>query len=377
MSETIAPLAAPTSVDIRAIERELNTLWQQAHENNPDAVTRVCVLNLVAVVRSDRATETATETIARLNARHPNRAILVSALPDQAAAPGLEAWVQAHCRLPAPGRPQVCCEQITITARGAAAAQATGVVLPLLVPDVPVMLWWPRGTPFGDPLFDRVAALADRIIIDSACFDDAEVGLGHTAAAFGRGLPISDMAWGRLTPWRELTAQFFDAPTLLPHLAEIEAVEIEVEASPDGPPDRNPALLMVGWLASRLGWQPNDETPLGREQLAFGLRRADGAPLTVELRPAPARADLLDRLASLTLRCAHARFSITRTEQPEAALARADVAGMAPLERVVRLEHQREDDLLAEELRLLGHDHGYEGALRTAARLLGAAPGRP
>ncbi|HEU4326047.1 MAG TPA: glucose-6-phosphate dehydrogenase assembly protein OpcA [Roseiflexaceae bacterium] len=371
MSETIAPLAVPTSVDIRAIERELTALWQQAHENNPDAVTRVCVLNLVAVVRSGHAAEAATETVARLNARHPNRAILVSALPEQAGAAGLEAWVQAHCRLPAPGRPQVCCEQITITARGAAAAGAAGVVLPLLVPDVPVMLWWPRGEPFGDPLFDRVAALADRIILDSASFDNAETGLAHTAGALERGLPVSDMAWGRLTPWRELTAQFFDAPALLPHLAEIDSLEIEFETGAGGPPDRSPALLMVGWLASRLGWHTNGGAPLGREQLSFELRRADGAPVTVQLRPAPAREDLLDRLASLTLICAHGRFSITRGEQPESALARADVEGMAHLERVVRLERHREDDLLAEELRLLGHDHGYEGALRAAAVLLG------
>ncbi|GAB4190380.1 MAG: glucose-6-phosphate dehydrogenase assembly protein OpcA [Roseiflexaceae bacterium] len=375
MSETIAPLAAPTSVDIRAIERELTVLWQQANENHPDAVTRVCVLNLVAVARSGRAAEAVTETIARLNARHPNRAILVSALPEQAGAPGLEAWVQAHCRLPAPGRPQVCCEQITITARGAAAGQAAGVVLPLLVPDVPVMLWWPRGEPFDDPLFDRVAALADRIIVDSASFDDGETGLGRTAQAFGRGLPVSDMAWGRLTPWRELTAQFFDAPALLPHLAEIETLVVEVETGAEGPLDRTPALLMVGWLASRLGWQPADSTALGRDQLAFELRRADGTPVAVELRPAPPREDLLDRLASLTLRCAHGSFSITRNDQPETALARADVEGMAPLERVVRLERQREDDLLAEELRLLGHDHGYEGALRMASRLLGAPAG--
>lgn len=373
MSDTIAPLEARTSVDVRAIERELTALWQQADQDQPDAVTRVCVLNLVAVVRSGRVADRITEIIARLNTRHPNRAILVSALPDEGAdGPALEAWVQAHCRLPAPGRPQVCCEQITITARGAAAQQAAGVVLPLLVADVPVMLWWPRAEPLDDPLFARLSALADRIIVDSSTFEDPEAGLGRLARAFGAGLPISDLAWGRLTPWRELTAQFFDAPALLPHLAELRRVRIEVEAAEGGQPDRSAALLMVGWLAARLGWQPAPGAPATRDQLAFALRRRDGAEVAVELRPAPPREDALDRLASITLECEHGTFRVSRGDQPETAHAHAEIEAMGALERVVRLERQSEDDLLSEELRLLGRDQGYEGALSMAQRILGA-----
>jgi glucose-6-phosphate dehydrogenase assembly protein OpcA len=373
MTETIAPLESRTNVDVRAIERELSALWQQANQDQPDAVTRVCVLNLVTVVHSGRTADHVTDIIARLNTRHPNRAIVVSALPEEGAgAPVLEAWVQAHCRLPAPGRPQVCCEQITITARGSAAHQAAGVVLPLLVADVPVMLWWPRGEPLDDPLFVKLSSLADRIIVDSSTFDDPEAGLARLRRSIDAGLPLSDLAWARLTPWRELTAQFFDAPALLPHLSELRRIQLDVEAAEGAPLDRSAALLLVGWLTARLGWQPASGAPAARDQLVFGLRRRDGAEVAVELRPAPPREDYLDRLAALTLESAHGTFLISRTDHPETAQARAEVEGMGVLERVVRLEHQSEDDLLGEELRLLGHDQGYEGALAMAQRLLGA-----
>src|SRR5262245_10842140 len=116
-------LGERTHIDVRAIERELTELWKQiAAEREGEkrqAVTRTCVLNLIVVTPGGRAAERATEVVAGLTAQHPNRAIVVSAAPD-AQEELLDAWVQMHCRLPGPGRPQVCGEQITIEARGAA-----------------------------------------------------------------------------------------------------------------------------------------------------------------------------------------------------------------------------------------------------------------
>ena len=83
--------------------------------------------------------------------------------------------------------------------------------------------------------------------------------------------------------------------------------------------------------------------------------------------------DALDRLATVTLECARGRFSVGRADAPDAAVARADVEGMLPLQRVVCLERMDEAALLAEELRLLGRDRGFEGALRLATELFGQA----
>jgi glucose-6-phosphate dehydrogenase assembly protein OpcA len=365
-------LGQRTPIDVRAIERELTALWKQAAEEQDEggqAVTRTCVLNLVVATSGGRAVEEATAIVAELTARHPNRAIVVGAAPD-AGDDLLDAWVQAHCQMPGPGRPQVCCEQITIEARGPAVARVPGTVLPLLVPDVPVMLWWPRGEPFDSPIFSRLCDLADRIIVDSASFAAPEAGLPALAALLAERKAISDLTWARLTPWRELIAQFFDAPAMLPHLDTMERVTVEVEAREGELADRTQAFLLIGWLGARLGWRPAAPAQADGSMTQLALTQPNGERITVELRPVKPQADVLDRLATCTLECGRARFSVGRADAPDAAIARVEVEGMQPIQRVVRLQRMGEAVLLAEELRLLGRDHGFEGALRLATELL-------
>lgn len=372
MTTTTTPLGERQSIDIRAIERELTTLWKTAADSG-QAVTRACVLTLVAVVAGQRDTEAVTATIGRLMARHPNRAIVINATP-QASGEQLDAWAQAHCQIPGPNRAQICCEQITIDARGPAVEKVAGTVLPLLVPDVPTVVWWPRGAPFSAPLFEKLGALADRVIVDSATFEQPERDLAGLGGLVSDRRTLGDMAWGRLTPWRELTAQFFDTPATTEHLQEIEGVSLAYERPQGAPPDRTQALLLVGWLASRLGWAAA-EGPIGPDDTAFTMRRSDGAAVQITLKPVAPKADALDRLASVEIRCARATFQVSRGDKPNCAVAGAEVQTHAPLRRVVRLEQQDEAQLLSEELRLLGRDTGYESALRVAVGLLERAEG--
>ena len=376
----VAPLGERIQIDVRAIERELNDLWKQLGENanaeKQQAVTRTCVLNLIVVTGGGRAAEHATETVARLTERHPNRAFVISAAPN-ARKDVLDAWVQTHCQMPSPGRPQVCGEQITIEARGTAVERVAGTLLPLLVPDVPVVLWWPHGEPADDPRFLKVADMVDRVIVDSATFAAPEAGLTRMAALLehdggpgSAGTAISDLSWSRLTPWRELTAQFFDAPALVAHLAEITRVTVDYEARAGTVADRSQALLLVGWLAARLGWhtaEPPHEQP---DSTTLRLASATGEPIAVELRPVVPTDDALDRLSALAIECHRARFTIARDDTPDCAVARSEIAGMQPIQRKVRLERLSEADLIGEELRLLGHDQTFEAVLKVTAGLI-------
>src|SRR6185369_14883690 len=142
MITTTSPsLGERTQIDVRAIERELTELWKNlakgSGDEKPHSVTRTCVLNLIVVTGGGRAAEHATATVAQLTASHPNRAFVISAAP-KAQKDVLDAWVQMHCQIPSPGRSQVCGEQISIEARGAAVDRVPGTILSLLVPDVPV-----------------------------------------------------------------------------------------------------------------------------------------------------------------------------------------------------------------------------------------------
>jgi glucose-6-phosphate dehydrogenase assembly protein OpcA len=364
-----AVLDQPRAIDVRAIEHELSELWKQAQTGDPDAITRVCVLNLVVGVPNNDVANHVTSVIAQLTTRYPNRAIVVQVTPEAQTA-ALDAWVQAHCQVPGPDRRQVCCEQITVSAQGEVAAQVSSIVLPLLVPDVPMVLWWPHGEPFQSPVFERLCVLADRVVIDTATFKQPEQSIEAMAALLEHDHAISDLVWGRLTSWRELTAQFFDMPSRLPLLHQIARVSIEYTAKPDAPLNRSSALLLIGWLASRLGWTPVGSARDAHDTTMLTLQRSDGQPVEATLRSVATPDAEAGLLTSMVLEAPHARFSITRKNTSDWASAQSQVDGRSPLQHGVRLEQPSDAELLGEELRLLKHDQNYKAAFRAAVQML-------
>lgn len=383
------------TVDIASIERELRQLWKDnaAGAAGGQAVTRALTLNLVALAHDRETGDRVSDVVQRLTASHPSRAVLAVVGPE-GGEPQLEAYVQANCLLAAPGVPQVCGEQITIEARGAASSQVASLVLPLLVPDLPVALWLPGPRPFEDPLLARLRGVIDRLIVDSREFTAPARDLAAMAAferaeeqgpgAGPRPPALSDLSWAALTPWRELTAQFFDARPLLPHLRRIDHVEIGYVPSGAG---FNPAhpLLLAGWLAACLGWQPlEDAVSLEGETLRLHLRRAAVGVgpsairlVTIEIRPAPPRGGAGPGIVALRLRAVDgvtADFRVERTDRPGHALTAAVVAGHPPVSRAARCEEPGLADLLAAELRLLSRDRTFAGALRAAAAFAASLP---
>src|SRR5579883_3277947 len=165
-----------SSIDVAAIEAAIHRLWteegqHEAADRRPPPV-RTSVLNLVVYASHPGDAERAIEAIGGLADR-------------------------------------LCWEQIHVTAHGAIAAHAPGVVIPLLLPELPTYLWWTGDVPFGAEMFSHVVDLCDRLIVDSALFERPIDGLvklasiNHVRSA-DRG--VSDFHWMRLTPWRNLTA---------------------------------------------------------------------------------------------------------------------------------------------------------------------------
>jgi len=166
-----------TVVDVAHVQRQLNDLWELASESKIASVhrsiTRACLFNLVVYCESDGARDRAIHTISEITSRNPCRAIVLLAQPDTMET-GLSASISAHCHLSGSDRTQVCCEQISINARGEGVKHLAGTLLPLLESDLPTHVWWQGNFLTQSDLFHKISTIADRIFFDTSEWGEAE-----------------------------------------------------------------------------------------------------------------------------------------------------------------------------------------------------------
>jgi glucose-6-phosphate dehydrogenase assembly protein OpcA len=371
-------------VSLTDIEKGLTTLWQsaakpRAGEEEPP-VSRACVFNLVICVNGDTQLAGVTEVIASITWSYPCRAIVLVRKPEEPTSP-ITASISAHCQLPTSTGKKVCCEQITVTGRGESAKGLWSMVLPLLVPDLPVMLWWPIEPPLNEPLFTRLVKTADRLIFDSRTFARASQTFARLAGFsqdINKDTAFSDLSWSRLTPWRNTLAQFFDNPEMRPFLHHISNVEIHYEAPYDDEhPNFAEALLLVGWLASQLGWQPAFTLQRKGSNATLILNQA-GAPLTIHFNGHNERKDEIGgitkiKLEAYTLDKYHtvlntATFVVELTNDFERAITSITLDDNPPLTGSVLFPQRDTTELLCEDLNVVRRDQLFEAALALAGR---------
>jgi len=196
--------------------------------------------------------------------------------------------------------------------------------MPLLVPDTPVVTWWPSAGP-ATPSAEPLGALAQRRITDAAAASSPADALLALAEGYRPG--DTDLSWTRATSWRSVLAATLDQPhgTITGGIVAAEG--------------RNPtADLITAWLSTRLG------VPFRRD-ISSGPGMTDVSFMTSEGTISIARPD--GRTASLS--------------QP----------GEPP--RTVALHRRETPDLLAEELRRLDPDEVYGEVLAAAAAATAAS----
>ncbi len=379
--ESTVTFSALKGVDAAKLERELASMWADssgpAEDGGPSAgVTRACVLNLVVYAEGLEERAEVDSLLDAVTERHPCRAIVLVA--DRAAEESrLEAFISTRCQMSKGGGKQICGEQVTIEAAGEVVGSAATAVAPLLVPDVPVFLWWKDIPHYEDKLFNRLAKLSDRVVIDSASFDNPHMDVVRLSRILEerRGtLNLSDLNWGRLTSWRSLVASFWDVADYRASLSKIESVRIEYD-----PPDRAPgeiapkAMLAVGWLATCLGWDVEGSDSTGGEEgeRSFSLRAGEHA-IEVSLCATEDVAGRDGMITSLTLRAEGGDEFHVALRHGEAKLETGAKVGGAQHEvvRVLGYEARTEGERLSTELEILARDVIYEKAVTFAARLL-------
>ncbi|MDR3700342.1 MAG: glucose-6-phosphate dehydrogenase assembly protein OpcA [Candidatus Sulfopaludibacter sp.] len=227
------------------ILHQLADLWvsqgKEGHAESGAGVLRACSMTLVVVSEAGDDASALGETLAALMPEHPARTILIRVSGAGPAA--LEERVYAQCWMPFGQRRQICCEQVEITATDAALLEVPSVVLPLAVADLPLILWCRSARVFAMPEFDAMASMAHKVIIDSAAVPgDARAALARLRQAAGRML--GDLAWTRLTRWREMLSHVFENREIVSDARNVSRVTVEY---PGAAPNSS-SLYMGAWV---------------------------------------------------------------------------------------------------------------------------------
>lgn len=193
------------------------------------------VLTMVIVTDEENAYD-ATKAAQEASREHPSRTLVVirrtKRLPRDRQGNRLDAEVRL-------GSEAGTGETVVLRLYGEVGKHADSVVLPLLLPDAPVVVWWPVDAP-ENPAKDPLGALAQRRITDAYAVEDPVAALAQRSTSYAPG--DTDLAWTRLTPWRSMLAAALDQ-------ARAEIVSAAVESEADNPS----AELLARWLGARLG----------------------------------------------------------------------------------------------------------------------------
>lgn len=372
--DPVTPSWSGSSVDVARIESELARLRYSAAgkpEGGEVFALRTSLLNLVVQAPDSEAAREAGEAIVDLASHHPSRALIVVPQPG----PGesrIDARLAAHCHL-APGlEQQVCCEEITLRVNGPAASHLHSIVIPLLVPDLPVYVWWMGPLPAEAHMLEEMVSAADRFIVDSERFVDQAAGLQRLARLCDElpGCAVGDLNWERLQPWRQLLMQQCPAGNLPAQLEQVRNLKISFAGAREEMLSSQVSLLL-GWLAVQLDWDTEAVTARDDHTLFFPGPRQE---VSVEVRSRRASGVPAGTLLSLSLRCSGgglSSISLSRIGDPlHIVLHLRDSSGM--FEDHVRVEAGSKGEMLVRQLDAPAGDREYLEALTGCLPLIRA-----
>jgi glucose-6-phosphate dehydrogenase assembly protein OpcA len=335
-----------------AIDAALRKLLHERHAaNQSQAPARV--LNLVVVVERDWKGEIANR-LERVGRYHASRTVLCAVEEgrdtlDAVAAMGFEQQ--------RPGGIQLMREQVEIDMGPLHLKHLDTIVDPIIVQELPLMLWCPHG---HDEAIEALRSRMDVMLLDSDDSDEAGDGLAQ-AADLAHSAYVVDLAWLRTTPWRERLAASFDPQPRRSALDHLEAVEIRHRHT-----SRASALLLAGWLASRLDWDTEALQSCNGRGLRGQARRGEEA---VDLNLVPREQEAIG-LAGVTVSSADG-YSLSLDRARGGLQARECVDGEERTWQVLGAS-RGEGGILGEGVRqALLRDPTYRPALATARRLCG------
>jgi len=210
-----------------AVNKKLDELREKV-----GAVTMGRVLTLIIAPDSEEVLEDSLKAANDASHEHPSRIIVTMRRDPYADKPRLDAQLRS-------GGDTGASEVVILKLSGPLAGHAASVVIPFLLPDIPVVAWWPDIAP-GEPAQDPLGKLAIRRITDATNGVDPLSAIKSRLLGYTAG--DTDLCWPRITYWRALLTSAVDQP---PH----EPIESALVSGLQ----TEPALdILAGWLASRI-----------------------------------------------------------------------------------------------------------------------------
>ncbi|QAY70912.1 glucose-6-phosphate dehydrogenase assembly protein OpcA [Xylanimonas protaetiae] len=296
------PETTTTAVDKRLVRLR--------DEGGAVALGRVLTLVIIA---DEADVETAVEAANEASREHPSRVLVLASAGPLDAAPRLDAQIRV-------GGDAGASEVVVLRAAGPLQEQPDAVVMPLLLPDAPIVVWWPREAP-QTPSEHPIGRIAHRRITDSVMSADPETMIRSLADQYAEG--DTDLAWARVTLWRGLLAAAVEQPPFEP----VTSVVIEGEKG------HTSLDLLAGWLRARLktpttiahkpGTTAITRVVLRRKSGEIVLDRPDGRIVTISQTGSPDR-----RIALPIRKLSEAIIEELRRLDPDEVYAEALVSGL-------------------------------------------------
>jgi len=253
-----------------AIEEALRSMLRERHSENASYVP-ARTLNLVCVVDKRWSGEIANRLRAVTGA-HAARTVVCAVEPNRQSLDAV-ATIASETH-PQPGEFAMLRETVVVDIGEEHLSRLDTIVDPLVVTDLPTVLWAPHG---HREAIDALLRLAQVVLLDSVDEPDITEAV-HRARALRERVYVVDLAWLRSAPWRERVAATFDPPHLRPELRMLSAVSVRHH-----PDSGVAALLLIGWLASRLGWRLSPL--LSRDGSLVGKASARRQDVQIDLHP--------------------------------------------------------------------------------------------
>jgi len=249
LKENTAPILHQVSP--ANIQAELSKIWESLEGANK---TRACLFNLIFYSEKNARLDYITKIAHTVVEKFPARIIMVIAdkTPSQH-------FLNVNVSVIAAGKGEsdIACDFIQINVSGNQIERVPFVILPHIVPDLPVYLFWGSDITVENVFFNQIEKLADRLIVDSEtsqnlslfaqdCLEKRD----HTQ------VDIADLNWARTETWRDLLSSAFYPREKLEDLKDAHQIQITYNAAESFFFCRTmiQAIYLQAWLASQLQW---------------------------------------------------------------------------------------------------------------------------